>query len=105
MLKSAAIFTTLATLGLSFIGDPKKTAVNILTVISLRGVALASVKVTEVINPKAAKVIDFTAWCLCAGAVIEIISISFSAWSPFVSLVVKVTDGTVKVIKFLKSLA
>lgn len=104
MLKSLAVFTALATIGLGFIGGPKQTALGLLSIITVRGVSFVSTKISDALDPKMSQVIDFTSWCLCATAVISIIKIGFTALTPFVNFVTSVVNGISEVITFLASL-
>lgn len=104
MLKSMAVFTALATVGLGFIGDSKKTALGLLSIVTIRGASFASTKIADALDPKMSQVIDFTAWCLCAGSMVSIIKIGFTAVTPFVNFVTSVVNGISEVVKFLASI-
>lgn len=104
MLKSMLVFTTLATVGLGFIGSPRQTAVNLLSIVTIRGAAFVSTKITDSLSPKMSQVVDFTAWCLCAAAMISVIKIGFTAITPFVAFVSNVVSGIRDVLEFFASI-
>lgn len=105
MIQKAAIYTTIATIGLGFMGDAKQTAASLLSIVTIRGLAFVSVKITDEIDSKMSQIIDFTAWCLCVTAIITIIHIGFTTITPFIELMTKVIAGFNKVIKFLAKIA
>lgn len=104
MLAKTLIFTTLATVGLGFFGNARQTAMDLLSVITVMGTSFAATKITDSLDPKMTKVIEFTGWCLCAGAVVSIIKSSFLAIDPFVTLVKQIVGGISYVTKFFAKL-
>lgn len=101
MLKSLAVFAALASVGLAFAGDAKSTAISLITVITIRGVAFASTKVVGAIDDKMEPVVDFTAWCLCGVSLVDIVKSAQLAIMPFISLVTASIGGIERVIQFL----
>lgn len=104
MLKNMLVFTTLATVGLGFVGGPKQTAIELLTIVTVQGTSIAATKISDTLDPKMSQVIQFTSWCLCATSIISIIKIGFTALAPFVELVSKVIGGITHVINFFASM-
>lgn len=104
MLRKMLVFTTLATVGLGFVGGPKQTAMELLTIVTVQGTSIAATRISDTLDPKMSRVIEFTAWCLCATSIISVIKIGFTALTPFVEFVTKVVGGIKYVINFFANI-
>ena len=87
MLKSASIFTALATLGIAFMGDFKGTATSIVVIVSVRGLSFLGTKVLSSIDSNIGPIINFTSWCLCGISFIKIIKAAQSVFIPIVNAI------------------